>query len=93
MYVSSCDGKTATSVGGRVPTILTSRPWAVHIDSARDAIAENHLIVSDLDVCDKETGQRRGRRSWQGVVEAGGMGGGGGDWGLGKVRLVSQQFT
>lgn len=33
---------------------MTSRPWTVHIDSARDAIAENHLIVSDLDVRDEE---------------------------------------
>lgn len=35
------------------PTILTSRPWTVHIDSASDAIAENHLIVSDFNMCDE----------------------------------------
>lgn len=81
MYVSSCDGKTATHVGGWGQTILTSKPWTVHIDSAKDAIAENHLIVSDLDVRDKEKGRSRGRRSLQAVVEAGGRAGwgGGGD--------------
>lgn len=76
-------GRQQHPSGGWGPTILTSKPWTVHIDSARDAIAENHLIVSGLDVRDKEKGRSRGRRSLQGVVEAGGTagwgGGGGGD--------------
>lgn len=74
------DNSTSRRAG---PTILTSRPWTVHIDSARDAIAENHLIVSDLDVRDEEEGPSCGRRSLQGDVEAGGTAG----MGLRRRRL------